>query len=227
MRVEVNMRMSLALLVVLSVSSPADPPQVTAPTAPATQHQQVPRESWQRIPDIFVAMGVVDGAVVADIGAGEGYFTTRLAKAVGSGRVYAVDINDSAIARLGRRLDREGITNAVIVHGTTTDPKLPPDAIDAALIINAYHEMTQYQQMLAAIKTALKPGGRLVIIEAISDTLRSGTREAQEDRHELAPQFVQRDGLDAGFIIQRFEDSFTRRGGDGVPEYLITFTKPR
>jgi predicted methyltransferase len=226
----------IALPVALAAQSAAQP--VAAPAAQTAtevlqagaaapqQHVQVPREDWQRIPDIFAAMGVGPGAVVADIGAGDGYFTTRLAAAVGAeGRVYAVDINDSAIARLTRRLERDAVANVTVVLGTPADPKLPAGTIDAALIINAYHEMTQYPAMLAAIRTALKPQGRLVIVEPISDAFRERPRGDQEDRHEIAPQFIQRDALDAGYVVSRLDDPFTRRGGaSGVPEYLLVLT---
>ena len=97
------------------------------------------------------------------------------------------------------------------------------DELDAAFIINAYHEMTQARTMLAAIRTALKPQGRLVIVEPISDAYRSRTRIDQEDRHEIAPAFVQQDAVEAGFVVSRLEDPFTTRPS-GTPEYLLVLT---
>ncbi len=189
--------------------------------APA-DHQR-DRESWQRVPDVFTALGVTTGAVVADIGAGDGFFSTRLARAVGpSGRVYAVDISQGALDRLKRRLSDEGLSNVESVLGATADPRLPAGVLDAALIVNAYHEMRDHQAMLAGIKRALKPNGRLVILESISNTYRTTSRESQESRHQLAPHFLQRDVLDAGFAIARFEEPFTRPGNH--PEYLVVVT---
>jgi arsenite methyltransferase len=182
------------------------------------------RESWQRVPDIFAAMGIADGAVVADIGAGSGFFTTRLSKAVGAnGRVYAVDVSSSALSGLRLRLERDGITNVETVLGSAADPKLPEGVLDAALIVNAYHEMTEHQAMLAAIGRALKPTGRLVIVEPIVETGRGAPRASQERNHQIAPQYVQADGLAAGYLVARFEDPFTRRGG-GMPEYMVVLT---
>jgi ubiquinone/menaquinone biosynthesis C-methylase UbiE/rhodanese-related sulfurtransferase len=183
-----------------------------------------PRESWQRVPDIFEAMGVAPGAIVADIGAGNGFFTTRLARAVGaSGKVYAVDISQNALARLGRRLQDEQIANVDAILGTPSDPRLPAGVLDAALIVNAYHEMTEHQAMLEAIRRALKPAGRLVILDSVAETQRGLPRAAQESRHQVAPHFVQRDALDAGFAIARFDAAFTRPDSH-APEYLLVVT---
>src|SRR6187401_1281277 len=95
-----------------------------APATVATQAQgpasgEAGRDAWQRVPDIFAAMGVAEGSVVADIGAGGGYFTARLSKAVGAtGRVYAVDVSSSALTGLRQRVGREGLTNVEVVQGT-------------------------------------------------------------------------------------------------------------
>lgn len=205
-------------------SGQSQPPPAPATPAATTDHHAVPRDSWQRIPEIVSALGITAGSVVADIGAGEGYFSTRFAAIVGAeGRVFAVDINDSSIVRLQRRIERDGLTNIVAILGTPTDPKLPAGTLDAAFIINAYHEMTQARTMLAAIRTALKPQGRLVIVEPISDAYRSRTRIDQEDRHEIAPAFVQQDAVEAGFVVSRLEDPFTKRPS-GTPEYLLVLT---
>jgi ubiquinone/menaquinone biosynthesis C-methylase UbiE len=190
--------------------------------ASARQANETNREAWQRVPDILAALAVAPGAVIADIGAGDGFFTVRLGRAVGpTGRVYAVDISDSALARLGRRVRSEGLDNVTPVLGTPSDPKLPAGALDAALIVNAYHEMTQHLAMLTAIRAALKPSGRLVIVEPIGDALRTASRERQMDRHQIGPRFVQMDGLEAGFLVQSMQDPFTRRGGDGAPEFMV------
>ena len=186
-----------------------------------TPQQPASRESWQRVPDIFSAMNIANGAQVADVGAGDGFFTTRLARAVGpTGRVYAVDISQNALDRLTRRVAEEGLKNVNAVLGAADDPRLPAGALDAVLIVNAYHEMREHQSMLAAIKRALKPEGRLVILESVVAAQAGTSRESQESRHQLAPQYLQRDVIDAGFFIARFEDGFTRHG-DNHAEYLL------
>ena len=182
------------------------------------------RESWQRVPDVFTAMGLAPGSTVADIGAGDGFFTTRLARAVGpTGKVYAVDISQGALDRLGRRVREEGLTNVEPILGSTSDPRLPAGSIDAALIVNAYHEMREHQAMLEAIRRALKPDGRLVILDSVRAGEQGYPREAQESRHTLAPHFVQRDAIEAGYFVTHFEREFTRRGGN-TPEFLLVVT---
>lgn len=185
--------------------------------------QEKQREQWQRVSDIFQAMDVRSGARVADVGAGDGFFTSRLATAVGTtGHVFAVDIADSQLDRLRRRLAEEGHGNVTVIKGTSTDPHLPTGTLDAALIINAYHEMPEHQAVLEAIRAALKPTGRLVIVEPISDTRRAATRTDQIREHEIAPEFALQDARAAGLRIIGLEDPFTTRGR--VIEWMMTVT---
>ena len=111
-------------------------------------------------------MKVEQGSTVADIGAGSGYYTVRLARLVGpAGRIYANDLQPGMLDIMRRRLDRERITNVELVLGTESDPKLPPASIDMALMVDVYHEFSQPQAMLRQIRDALKPGGRLILLE--------------------------------------------------------------
>jgi predicted methyltransferase len=170
------------------------------------------RDEWQKVDEVFAAMGVKPGAAVADIGAGGGFFTTRLAKAVGeTGRVYAVDVDPKQVRSLRERMTQEQLTNVEVVEGAYDDPRLPPGSLDAALIVNAYHEMKEHQAMLAKIKAALKPAGRLVIIEPIATSRRGAERDAQTRTHEIAAEYVQQDARDAGFRVVKLEDPFTSR----------------
>jgi predicted methyltransferase len=185
--------------------------------------QEKQREQWQRVGDIFQAMGVRSGAAVADVGAGGGFFTSRLAIAVGpSGHVFAVDVDDASLDRLRRRLTEEAHGNVTVIKGTSTDPRLQAGTLDAALIINAYHEMPEHQAMLQAIRMALKPTGRLVIVEPISDARRAAERAEQTREHEIAPEFALQDARAAGFRITGLEDPFTTRGR--VVEWMMTVT---
>ena len=179
------------------------------------------REQWQKVDEIFAAMAIRPGAVVADVGAGDGFFTSRLARAVGhDGRVFAVDIDDAALERLRRRLADDGIQNVTIIKGTTDDPKLPDGVLDAALIINAYHEMPQHQSILAALRRALKPEGRLVIVEPIEASRRGRPRADQVRDHEIDPEFVLQDARKAGFRVVGLQDPFTVRKSS--MEWLMT-----
>jgi predicted methyltransferase len=184
------------------------------------------REKDQRVDDIFAAMGLRPGAVVADIGAGQGFFTVRLAEAVAAeGRVLAVDISASVVRSLRSRVEQEGLKNVEVIEGSTADPRLPEGVLDAALIVNAYHEMTEHQSMLEHIRRALKPGGRLVIIEPISKGRRDATRQEQARQHEIGPEFVKEDARTAGYEVASIEDPFSDHHGHGA-EFMIVLTRP-
>jgi len=118
-------------------------------------------------PDLAVlALQIPKGAIVADVGAGSGYMTMLLSKAVGpAGKVYANDIQPEMIARLRQRLTKDKIANVEPVLGNVSDPRLPDGALDLVLMVDVYHELSEPQQMLRRIRQALKPSGRLVLLE--------------------------------------------------------------
>jgi ubiquinone/menaquinone biosynthesis C-methylase UbiE len=117
-------------------------------------------------PDAVVqGMDLAPDANVADIGAGTGYFGFRIAPEVPAGRVYAVDIQPEMLAILHRRIERRGIENVLPVRGKPDDPMLPAEAIDAVLLVDAYHEFAYPFEMMRAIVRALKPGGRVFLVE--------------------------------------------------------------
>jgi ubiquinone/menaquinone biosynthesis C-methylase UbiE len=106
------------------------------------------------------------GATVADVGAGSGYMTVKMARRVGpAGKVYANDIQPQMLALLQQRLAKAKIANVELVLGTADDPRLPETAIDLILMVDVYHEFQQPQAMLRHMRDALKPGGRLVLLE--------------------------------------------------------------
>jgi SAM-dependent methyltransferase len=122
------------------------------------------RDLWQKPDQIMDALLIAEGSVVADLGAGGGWFTIRLARRVGpNGLVYAEDIQPEMIEAIGRRLQREGQQNVRTVLGTATNPRLPP-GIDAVLIVDAYHEMDDPVLVLRNVARSLKPLGRLGIV---------------------------------------------------------------
>jgi len=183
------------------------------------------RDGWQKVDEIFAAMAIKPGSAVADVGAGGGYFTTRLSTAVGdSGRVYAIDVDRNVLGRLRTRLADEKLTNVEALEGESSDVRLPPASIDAALIVNAYHEMKEHQAMLATIKRALKPGGRLVIVEPVSASRRSGTREAQASNHEIGIDWVKQDAREAGFTQVQLVDPFTTRPEGNDEMWMLVLT---
>jgi predicted methyltransferase len=111
-------------------------------------------------------LDVQRGSVVADIGAGSGYYSTRLARMVGpEGRVYASDIQQAMLDIIRDRIARERLSNIELVLGTPTDPRLPRAAVDMVLMVDVYHEFSEPQVMLRRIRESLKPGGRVILLE--------------------------------------------------------------
>jgi precorrin-6B methylase 2 len=121
----------------------------------------------EEAPDVALdVLKIAKGAAVADIGAGSGYITVRLAARVGpAGRVFANDVQPQMLNMLARRLAASKITNVTLIEGTFDDPKLPPASVDLAIMVDVYHELSQPQAMLRHLRDSLKPGGRLVLLE--------------------------------------------------------------
>ena len=118
------------------------------------------RDAWQKPDLIMDALRIGDGSVVADVGAGGGWFTVRLARRVGpNGKVYAEDIQPEMLAAIRRRVLREGFSNVLYVHGKTADPGLPADALDAVLIVDAYHEIANPVNLLQHLGAVAQAGG--------------------------------------------------------------------
>jgi SAM-dependent methyltransferase len=112
------------------------------------------------------ALNIVKGSTVADIGAGSGYWTVRLSERVGStGKVFATDLQPQMLAILKSRLAHERISNVTLVQGAVDNPGLPPASVDLELMVDVYHELSQPQAMLRGLRDALKPNGRLVLLE--------------------------------------------------------------
>jgi len=124
------------------------------------------REAEEQPEKALDALNLKPGMVVADIGAGVGYMSLRLAKRVGpSGEVYANDLQPEMLAKLRENASHAKINNVMTVLGDVTDPKLPANIMDLVLLVDVYHEFSQPQQMLRKIRETLKPDGRLVLLE--------------------------------------------------------------
>jgi predicted methyltransferase len=175
------------------------------------QQDEREREKVERVPDVLTALGVRDGAHVADLGSADGFYTLRIAQAVApSGKAYAIDIEQKSLDKLRERADKDAITNVDIILSEPADPKLPAGALDAVLIRNAYHEMVAYREILKGVMSGLKPGGVLVVSDSISDSLLDKPREQQVKEHYIAPGIVEAELREAGFEILDRDDAFTR-----------------
>ena len=173
------------------------------------------REAWQRPELIMDALGIGDGSVVADLGAGGGWFTVRLAKRVGpNGVVYAEDIQPQMIEAIQRRVQREGLGNVSTVLGAADHPALPQGRLDAALMVDTFHEVEDTRSLLTNVRAALKPGGRLGIIEYRSDG--GGPGPSPVERMPSAQ--VVRAAEAAGFRFVRQEQFLPY-------QYMLVFTR--
>jgi predicted methyltransferase len=178
------------------------------------QQDEREREKIERVPDVLTALGVRDGAHIADVGSADGFYTLRIAKAVApSGKAYAIDIEQKSLDKLRERAQKDALTNVEIILSEPADPKLPAGALDAVLIRNAYHEMVAYREILTGVMSGLKPGGVLVVSESISDSLLDKPREEQVKEHYIAPAIVEAELRAAGFEILERDDAFTRFTG--------------
>jgi ubiquinone/menaquinone biosynthesis C-methylase UbiE len=157
------------------------------------------RDAWQRPDQIMDALRIYDGNVVADLGAGGGWFTVRMARRVGpKGIVYAEDIQHQMIESINRRVEREGLQKRVITKlGTAADPGLPQGALDAVLIVDAYHEMEQPVTLLRNLAKSLKLDGRIGIVDFTTDG--GGPGPPVDER--VDPQRVIKDAEEAGLRL--------------------------
>ena len=185
------------------------------------------RDQWQRAEELIKLLNIRKGSRAADIGCHEGYMTVKLSKAAGgSGQVFAVDIDQSKLNLLKKHLEDRGINNVTLIKGDYDNPKLPANVLDGVLILDAYHEMDDHDEILQHIKTALKSGGHLVLCEPIAENRRNATRTEQERKHELGINFAIDDLNRAGFVIRYQKDRFadrTKIKGDTM--WVIVATK--
>lgn len=124
------------------------------------------RDSMGEAQSVMDLAEITPGMSVADIGAGEGYYTVRLAERVGAkGRVLAQDINPEAIRRLGLRVERERLDNVSIITGGIDDPRLPANSFDRIFLVHMYHEVTEPYAFLWRLRPALRPGGKVVVVD--------------------------------------------------------------
>jgi precorrin-6B methylase 2 len=175
-----------------------------------------PSRALQEHPQLVVdLLALAPDVSVADIGAGSGYMTQRLAQAVPAGKVFAVDVQPEMIDLLEKRITEEALTVVELVLGTTTDPKLPAESIDLALMVDAYHEFEYPHEMMEHLWAAIKPGGQVVLAEYRAENplvmiKRLHKMSEAQVKHELAA---------VGFEWLKTDESLPQ-------QHLLFFTKP-
>jgi ubiquinone/menaquinone biosynthesis C-methylase UbiE len=170
------------------------------------------RDKSQKPEEIVALMQIKPGMTVADIGTGTGYMLPYLSRAVGpNGRVYGEDIAPDFLDRARARVAEDKLANTRLILGTTTDPKLPPRSLDIALLLDVYHHFDYPDKMLANIGSALKPGGRLVIVDFY--------KKDRPDHIRLERDDVAKEVESNGYRLI----STTEHTGNN--QYLLTFEK--
>ena len=167
-------------------------------TPSLAQNANPSRDKIEQPDKVMEATGVKPGMVVGEVGAGRGYFTFWLAKGVGpSGKVYANDIDGSALAAIERRRESEKVRNVETVLGSVEDPRFPPASLDMVFVVNAFHDLEKPVELLANLLPALKAGATVVIMD------REQVRAA--DRHFLTREQVEEIVGRSVFEIVRIE----------------------
>jgi ubiquinone/menaquinone biosynthesis C-methylase UbiE len=159
---------------------------------------EIQRDSVGEAQRVMALADVRPGMTVADIGAGEGYYTVRLAEAVGSeGRVLAEDIDREALDRLGHRVERERLDNVSIRLGTPDDPRLPVNSFDRVFMVHMYHEVEEPYAFLWRLWPSLRDGGRVIVVEVNRPT----------SQHGIDPLMLSCEFERVGFTLDAFKDA--------------------
>jgi predicted methyltransferase len=208
----VNLLVASALFGQTAAPAPASHPTSTPYAGDLSIFEEPGRDKRLQIDRVMDLLHLKPGSVVADIGAGGGWFSVRAARRVGSnGRVIAEDINSKDIPYIQQRAQREHLTNIEALLGTPDDPKLTPDSLDAALMLKVYHEIAHPVPVLASLRAALKPGGRFGIID----------RNGNGADHGLSETILRAEVEQAGFRqVGRYD--FTKADGQ---DYFLIFEK--
>jgi ubiquinone/menaquinone biosynthesis C-methylase UbiE len=172
------------------------------------------RDVKLHINQVMDLLGIVAGKNVADVGAGSGWFTVRAARRVtGTGKVYAVDINPEALTYIQERAQKEKLTNISTVMGTADDPGLPPNSVDAVLLLKTYHEVAKPVELLKRVRASLRSGARLGIID----------RNGNGENHGVQKKVVISEADEAGLRLVEEHDELVK--DDKMDYFLIFVTK--
>ena len=199
-----------------------DPQRPVSPIVSSSYSNEDARDSLGEAETVMKLADLAPGMTVADIGAGEGYYTVRLAPLVGrKGRVLAEDIVPETRDALAQRVTRENLHNVAVRLGLPNDPKLPPNSFDRIFLIHMYHEIQRPSEFLWHVRGSLKRDGRVIVVDADRTT----------DRHGTPPKLLVCEFAAIGYELTRFDrlsDSesyfaqFEARGPRPEPEAIPT-----
>lgn len=175
------------------------------------------REDEEHPTKVIDALELKGGEVVADLGAGSGYFTFRLSPKVGEkGKVLAVDIQEEMIVELKKRIEKNQVTNVETVKCTESDPKLPEGGVDIVLMVDVYHEIAFPYEVMTAIRKALKPGGRMVFVEYRKEDPKVPIKEI----HKMSIEQLKKEMAAVGLEHLKTVDTLPR-------QHIAIFVKPK
>lgn len=201
-------RRSLLVVLVLGCGQPAQPPPVSPHDhghphgaehhAPNAMHHRFEnaegwakvfddpaRDAWQRPDDVIAALALAPTMTVADVGAGTGYFTVRLARAVPAGQVIATDIEPDMVRYLTERARREQLANVRAVQATADDPGLVPASVDRILVVDVWHHLADRVGYAKGLARALRPGGAVAVVDFTLDATHGPPKQ-----HRLPPEAI-------------------------------------
>jgi len=197
-----------------STAPPAQRKTSTPYTGDLSIFESPGRDERLQINRVMDMLGIVPGKNVADIGAGSGWFTVRAARRVtAAGTAYAVDISPEAIHYIDQRTKKEQLHNIKTILSKEDDPQLPAHSIDAVLLLKTYHEVAHPVVLLRNLRSSLKPGARIGIID----------RNGNGENHGVNRDVVVREAAQAGYDLRDSQD-FVK--ADGMDYFLIFTAKP-
>ncbi len=178
-------------------SSAQQRPTSTPYTGDLSIFESEGRDQRLHIDGVMKALAITSGKNVADIGAGSGWFTVRAASKVKTGTVYAVDINPESIKYIDNRVKKDKLHNVKTILGKPGDPELPPDSVDAVLLLKTYHEVASPVELMRNLRSSLRPGARVGIID----------RDGNGVNHGVHKDIVLREVGEAGYWLIEEHDN--------------------
>jgi predicted methyltransferase len=226
-RLNYRVKLGIFLLCALLILFLADTAYQGLNTLSRLNVVEAERDPWQRPTDVIRALELKPGNVVVDLGCGSGYFALKLSVPVGnSGHVVAEDIRRLPLVFLWLRTLQRGLHNVSIVRGVPDDPHLPVQGVNAVLIANTYHELTNSQAILAHVVRSLVSGGLLVVVDRNPSQAEIGFTGAGAERHEVSANQVESELRQAGFEIVSRENRFIENDPLNETWWLITARRP-
>lgn len=163
------------------------------------------RDTWQMPARVIDTLGLTPGQIVADIGAGTGYFTVRLAKAAAKPKVYAVDIETSMVNYVRQRVAKEGLSQVIAVQASADRANLP-EAVDVVLVVDTYHHIPHRPAYFRELRKSMKPSARLAIVD-----FRKGAPGGPPEEFRFTPDQITAELKQAGFTLQAQHDFLPRQ----------------